>query len=202
MKKANEDLISVNNLLEQQLNNNNNPSPSLNTIQSLTDKGLEVMQLIKDKDMVGLSNHVHPTKGVRITPYVHINNTFDQVFSPQEVEGLSQDATVYNWGYYYGGGNPEINLNFNDYYDEFIYDEDFLNANIVGVNSVVSYGDMIDNIFDEHPNDDYLEFYISGTPHNNGTYWRSLKLVFENDGGVFHLIGIIHGQWTDVYGVD
>lgn len=190
--------------LELELNNGgNNPAQNPTNAQSLWNIAHDVMQLIKDKNMEELSAYVHPTKGLRFTPYVHINSTFDQVFTPQEVVELPADTTEYNWGYYYGTPVETIIMkNFNDYYDEFIYDEDFLNANIIGVNAVVSYGDMIDNIYDEYPDAEYLEFYIITSQDNNNIYWRSLKVAFEEVGGQYKLMGIIHGQWTDVYGVE
>lgn len=192
-------LTTKNEELEAQLINQNTPTvPVAASTQSLWDIGHEVMSLIKDKDMAGLSAYVHPTKGLSFTPYVHINSTFDQVFTPQEVANLPGDTAEYDWGYYYGRpGETKIMLDFNDYYDEFIYDEDFLNANIIGVNAVVSYGVMIDNIFDEYPDAEYLEFYIITAQDNNNIYWRSLKVAFEEVGGEYKLMGIIHGQWTD-----
>lgn len=204
LEQENQELLDKNKILivenkELELQLNNNPI-SNNGIQSLMDIALDVMELIRDKDMVALSTHVHPSKGVRFTPYVHINRPFDQVFTSQEVANLDQDTTIYNWGYYYDGTSSEINLDFNDYYDEFIYDEDFLNVNTIGINAVVSWGVMIDNIYDEYDNGDYLEFYIPGLPHKDGSYWRSLKLVFEESKGQQFLVGVIHGQWTDLYG--
>lgn len=204
LEEENEELTAQYEELELLLNNGgNSPPASTTSAQSLWDIGHEVMSLIKDKDMAALSAYVHPTKGLRFTPYVHINSTFDQVFTPQEVAGLPGNTTEYDWGYYYGTPvETKILLDFNDYYDEFIYDEDFLNANIIGVNAVVSYGVMIDNIFDEYPEAEYLEFYIITSQDNNNIYWRSLKVAFEEVAGEYKLIGIIHGQWTDEYGVE
>lgn len=197
--------IQVNNLTEEnaELIAQNNPAQNPTSAQGLWDIGHEVMELIKVKDMAALSAYVHPSKGLMFSPYVHINSTFDQVFTPQEVADLPSNTTEYDWGYYYGTPvETQILLDFNDYYDEFIYDEDFLNANIIGVNAVVSYGDIIDNIADEYPDAEYLEFYIITSQDNNNIYWRSLKVAFEEVGGQYKLMGIIHGQWTDIYGVE
>ena len=146
LTEENEQLKSKNEELEAELETvENTPEATLNV--SLWDVGQHVMELVKDKNMVELSNYVHPTKGLRFTPYVFTNLTFDQVFTPAEVSDLPNDTEEYDWGYYYGTPTEtKIMLDFNDYYDEFIYDEDFLNTNIVGVNAVVSYGDIIDNI--------------------------------------------------------
>lgn len=35
--------------------------------------------------------------------------------------------------------------------------------------------------------------YISG---QNGNDWKSLWLIFEEDGGVWYLVGIAHDEWT------
>ena len=114
---------------------------------------------------------------------LELSNGSNNVFTPQEVADLPVDTTEYDWGYYYGTPvETQILLDFNDYYDEFIYDQDFLNANIIGVNAVVSYGVMIDNIFDEYPDAEYLEFYIITSQDNNHIYWRSLKVAFEKVG--------------------
>ena len=193
-------LLDINKELKSQGSNIINSNLSENSAQNLMEISLNVMESIKNKDMVGLSTHVHPDKGVRFTPYVHINRPFDQVFTSQQVANLNQDITVYNWGYYYDASASEIKLNFNDYYDKFIYDEDFLNANIIGINAVVSWGVMIDNIYDEYEDGEYIEFYIPGETHSEGSYWKSLKLVYEEIDGKMYLVGVIHGQWTDNYG--
>ena len=189
---------------EELTTQNETPPPTTSTSsQSLWNIGQEVMALIKEKNMVDLATYVHSSKGLNFSPYVHINIPHDQVFTAGEVADLPGDTTEYNWGYYYGTPvETEIISNFNDYYNEFIYDEDYFNTNIVGVNAVISYGDIIDNIFDQFPDAEYLEFYVHGSPHNNGTYWRSLKLVFEKEAGEYKLMAIVHGQWSDVYGVD
>lgn len=204
LEEENQSLSTVNEELEVELaNSSNNPAASNQTeTQTLINTAYSVMNLIKDKDMAGLSNYVHPTQGLRFTPLVHINVTFDQKFTSQEVANLDQDTSVYDWGYYYGGP-PEtsIMMDFNEYYDEFIYDKDFLNASSIGVNTIISWGIIIDNIA-EFPNADYLEFYIQGPEHANGFYWESLKLVFEEAAGQLYLTGIVHGQWSDDYGVE
>ena len=141
LTEENTGLIAQNEQLETELNNEgSNPVQTPTNAQNLWDIGHEVMELIKNKDMDALSAYVHPSKGLSFTPYVHINSTFDQTFTPQQVADLPADTTEYDWGYYYGTPvETQILLDFNDYYDEFIYDEDFLGANIIGVNAVVSY---------------------------------------------------------------
>lgn len=163
---------------------------------SLLVKVIEVIELIKDKDMKKLSSYVHPEKGIRFTPYPYIDVQKDQVFNSQAVTELLQDTKVYLWGNYDGSGEP-IELNFNDYYSKFIYDVDFANPHIIGNNVAIGTGNTIDNVVEAYPNGYFVELYFKGfEPQYEGMDWRNLKLVFEEYNGTWYLVGIIHGQWT------
>lgn len=163
---------------------------------SLLIKVIEVIELIKDKDMKNLSSYVHPEKGLRFTPYPYIDLQNDQVFKAQSVVELLQDTKVYTWGSYDGSGEP-IELKFNDYYDKFIYDADFANPHMIGNNVAIGTGNTIDNVDEAYPNGYFVELYFKGfEPQYEGIDWRSLKLVFEELNGAWYLVGIVHGQWT------
>ena len=77
--------------------------------------------------MKKFANHVHPLKGVRFSPYAHVDEDSDKVFTAQAVVGLLEDKQKQLWGYYDGSGD-DILLTFADYYQHFIYSHDFLNA--------------------------------------------------------------------------
>ncbi|MEZ7173235.1 hypothetical protein [Sporosarcina sp. OR05] len=164
--------------------------------QNILSKSFEVLQLIKDKDFNELSNHIHPSKGVRFTPYFFVDIPNNQVFTPQQVANLTQDNTVYQWGTFDGTGDT-INFVFNDYYNRFIYDEDYLNAHIIGVNTPIGKSNMMDNVAIEYPDGAYIEFHFTGfDPQHDGVDWRSLRLVFQESNGVLYLVSIVHGEWT------
>ncbi len=170
-----------------------NNSPASNNIISVA---MDVMELIKAKDMNTLSQYVHPTSGVRFTPYFYVDAQTDQVFTPSQAAGLMQDTQVITWGVYDGSGEP-INLKFSDYYDKFIYDKDFVNPEIIGNNVAVGSGNMIDNVAEIYPNGHFIEFHFSQfDPQYEGIDWESLRLVFEQHNNTWYLVGVIHGQWT------
>lgn len=200
-EELNKEIVSLNSEIEElkekneelniQLNNNNSTQS-----QSLLSTALDVMEIIKNKDMSNLSNYINLNKGLRFTPYFYVDIQNDQVFNTQQVAGLTQDSTVYNWGDYDGSGDP-IDLNFNDYYDKFIYDHDFINPHIIGNNTPIGSGNMTDNVATEYPNASFVEFHFTGfDPQYDGIDWSSLRLVFEKSGSQWYLVGIIHGQWT------
>lgn len=174
--------------LEAGLNN----SASTNLLST----AVNVVELIKSRDMTGLSQYVHPAQGLRFTPYFYIDTQADQVFTAQEVAGLLQNNQVLHWGNYDGSGDP-IDLKFSNYYDLFVYDQDFANAEIIGNNVAIGKGNTTDNIAQAYPNGSFIEFHFPQIdPQYQGMDWKSLRLVFEDLNGTWYLVGVVHGQWT------
>ncbi|HOA41096.1 MAG TPA: hypothetical protein PKM10_06560, partial [Halanaerobiales bacterium] len=156
----------------------------------------ELIQAIKNRDGEKIAEFVHPVKGVRFTPYTYVSPEGDVVFSREEMKNFFADTDLYLWGYYDGIGS-EIRLKPAEYYEEFIYSADFINAPEVGYNEVLSSGNMLENQFDVYDNPIIVEYYFPGfNPEYDGMDWRSLRLVFEEYEGNWKLTGIIHNQWT------
>lgn len=171
------------------------PAPSALSSNVLI-SALDVAQALKDKDMSILSTYVHPTLGVRFTPYGYVDIVNNLNFSASALTNLINDPTLYTWGAYDGSGDP-INLNFNDYFDEFVYDEDYVSPEIVGINTVIGVGNSINNISTEYSGSTFVELHFNGfDPQYGGADWTSLILVFDNVGGDWKLVGIVHNQWT------
>lgn len=163
---------------------------------SIISKAIDIIELIKDQDMNGLSQYIHPTLGVRFTPYFYVDTQTDQVFTSSQVVDLMQNTQVLKWGVYDGSGEP-IDLKFSDYYDKFIYDQDFANPEFIGNNVAIGRGNIIDNVTAAYPNGHFIEFHFSQIdPQYEGIDWESLRLVLEEHNNIWYLVGIIHGQWT------
>jgi len=166
-------------------------------IKSIIEKrSLDVLTAIKNYDIEKLADAIHPDKGVRFSPYGYVDVENDLVFTAEEVKKLAEVPKQYLWGYYDGSGDP-IMLSFSDYHKKFIYDVDFVNAEQVGYNKTLSYGNSLNNSFEVYKNSIIVEYYFSGfDPQYEGMDWRSLKLAFEKKDDTWYLVGIIHDQWT------
>lgn len=182
--------------LEQKIKDLESEKNQAASNNNLISTAVDVMELIKAKDMNALSQYIHPTAGVRFTPYFYVDTQSDQVFTASQVANLMQDSQILTWGNYDGSGEP-INLKFSDYYDKFIYDKDFVNPQIIGNNVAVGKGNTEDNITAAYPNGHFIEFHFSQfDPQFEGIDWESLRLVFEEYNNTWYLVGVIHGQWT------
>lgn len=154
-----------------------------------------VIKALKNKDTGFLADYVHPLKGVRFTPYTTVSLENDLVFSQEGMKNFFEDKT-YTWGYYDGSGE-EIQLTPSDYYEQFVYSEDFINAPEIGYNEVLTSGNMVENQFEVYDNAIVVEYHIPEVnPEFSGLDWQSLRLVFEEYEGNWKLVGIIHNQWT------
>jgi hypothetical protein len=155
-----------------------------------------LIKALSTKNADAIADLIHPTQGVRFTPYTYVSLTSDLVFSQKEMRSFFDDQKVYLWGHYDGSGEP-INLNPSQYYEKFIYAEDYANTKQVGYNKVLSSGNALENQFEVYNNPIVVEYYFPGlNPDYGGMDWRSLRLVFESYQNDWKLVGIINNQWT------
>ncbi len=156
----------------------------------------EIVTAFSEKDMKKVASFVHPSKGVRFSPYAYVDVEDDVVFTAEQVKEAMSEDTVYTWGVFDGKGNP-IEKTFAEYYERFIYDEDFANAEEVAVDERLGHGNTLDNTGEVYPEATVVEFYFSGfNPDFAGMDWRSLRLVLEEEDGQWYLVGVVHDEWT------
>jgi len=162
----------------------------------IKNKATQIINLLKEKNIEEFATYVHPTKGVRFTPYTTVSMGSDKVFTKDNMKQFFKDQIMYLWGYYDGSGE-NILLKPNDYYERFVYDEDYVNAEIVSYNEVMSRNNNLENQFEIYPNSIIVEYYFSGfNPDYSGLDWKSLRIVFRKENKEWYVVGIIHNEWT------
>ncbi len=156
----------------------------------------EVLNTIKDRDYSKLAAYFHPKEGVRFSPYGYIDTLQHVHFSVAEfLEQAKKDQPIV-WGSYDGTGKV-IEMSLDAYFDKFVYEVDFLNAEQLSVNEVLGKGNSLINIQQVYPGSDFTESYFSGFEEKyGGMDWRSLRLIFKSEQGRPWLVGIVHDQWT------
>ncbi len=154
-----------------------------------------IIKALKAKDMETVAAFVHPQWGLRFTPYPFVRDG-DRVFSAQAVPALFEDETIYTWGTFDGSGES-IEMTFSEYYDRFVYSQDFATPEVIGLNKEIGHGNSINNIPKYYPGAEYVEYHFTGfDPQYEGMDWQSLRLVLKQENGIYYLVGIVHAEWT------
>lgn len=155
-----------------------------------------VINSFKDHNYKDLSALVHPTKGVSFTPYSMVDHSTDQTFQAANLSNAEKNNNLYIWGLQDGSGLP-IQMTMLEYFKKYVYNANYATAPIIGVNTVISSGNSLENVSEAYPNCYFVEFYFPGiNPENKGFDWCGLKLVFELTAKKYMLVGVIHSEWT------
>jgi len=146
----------------------------------------QVVKALKAKDMNKLAGFVHPTKGVRFSPYGYIGKE-DLVFKANALKTLLKSKKIYYWGEYDESAEP-MKWTFAKYYGKFVYDYDFAKPDKINYNLKQKNGIMINNIAEFYPKGIEVEYYFEGTDER---MYGSLRLVYEKQGTKWYLVGIV-----------
>ena len=171
------------------------PAPAA-TASPAASTAAKAVTALKERDWAALALAAHPEKGVRISPYVHVDTKQDVVLTREEIKRLQDDKTLRTWGTYDGSGEP-IKLTFAEYYDKFLYNHDYAKPEKSAYDEPIGKGNTVNNIKEVYPGSHFVEYYFSGfDPKVHGMDWASLILVFEEKGGAWYLTGLVRNQWT------
>ena len=177
-------------------------SPEYRSIEQLkNDSALlvltkEILAVIKDKDYKKLTEYIHPENGIRFSPYGYIDTTSDITATRSTFRLNAYINKKRVWGSYDGSGDP-IKLTSREYFEKFVYDVDFLNAEKTSLNLCLGGGNSQNNIRAIYEGLPFTESYFSGFDVKySGMDWRALRLVYKEYNGTYYLVGIIHDEWT------
>ena len=156
---------------------------------------LRVAYLLRNHDLVTIAEIAHPKKGVRFAPQSFLSEA-DLIFSAEEVANLWDDPVIYQWGYSMGEGAPLL-MTFQDYYEQFVYSADYLFADRIGYGITVSHATTVENSLEIYPDATMIEYHFDGfNPQYEGLDWRTLRLLFEEDGDNYYLVAVIFSAWS------
>jgi hypothetical protein len=174
----------------------NGPKASKDPQAKLKDTAQEVIEYLRERDLMSLVQWIDPEKGLRFSPYSHINKDSDLVFKADKLPSFKNKSKL-KWGISDGSGEP-IDLSFRDYYEKFVYNQDFASAPNVNVNKIIGIGNVKFNGKEIYPNASYVEYHFPGSDKKlEKMDWQSLVLVFvPGAADDWKLVAIVHGQWT------
>lgn len=157
---------------------------------------LAAAELIRTGSYDKLAETVHPEDGVYFIPYSYVDTSTDMHFTAEQVANFTTDETAYLWGYTDGEG-AAIELTPKQYFEKYVYDEDYVTAPVIGRNYITMLGNSIENVQEIFPDCEYVDFHFPGFDAQvAGMDWTTLRLVFREYEGTYRLVAIIHAQWT------
>jgi hypothetical protein len=163
--------------------------------QDLLEDAYAVLNAIRDRNYDDLSGWVHPEVGVYFTPYSTVELEVNMHFTPEEVKKFATCTNTYVWGTVDGEGSP-ISMTPSGYFDRYVYDANYAEAPIIGIDKINRIGNSLENVKDVFPDSKFIEMHFPGTEAYGGIDWRSLKLVFTGTDKGNKLVAIIHSEWT------
>lgn len=139
----------------------------------------EILKYFKTKNYKKIALFIHPKDGLRFSPYAHIDTTKDRVFSAAQLLQLARQNNRINWNSSSDGEKPDI-LTIDEYFTKFVYDVDFLKAELKSINEYHSQGTDLNNINETYPECVVVEFFFSGFEKKyEGLDFRALRLVYK-----------------------
>jgi len=169
------------------------PSASVSEEEaSLLEAAGEVVRALRDRDLDRLAFWIHEERGVLFSPHRRLDPASSPSFLPGELPQFSDDTKLV-WGVQEGTGNT-VELSFREYFETFVYDEDFAQAPTVSVNRSASPGDSPYNGHEVFPGSSYVEYYFPRQESRGSAGWKSLTLVFLPADEGWRLVAIAHGE--------
>ena len=171
-------------------------SPAVNKDSLILVLTNQILTSIKAKDFKKFSEFIHPIFGVRFSPYSFIDTSTNIKLTTVTFMEQINKQTKLVWGSFDGSGEI-IQLTIEEYFNRFVYNADFINAEKKSINKMIGSGNTINNLESIYNGCDYTESYFSGFDKKfEGMDWCCLRLVLKKYNNKYYLVGIVHDQWT------
>lgn len=159
----------------------------------IQDKAHQILLAIKNQDFPKLGSYIHPRKGVLFSPYGFIGESPYLVFHKTYLSLIPPAPTSpqkFVWGTYDGDDN-DIYLTVKDYFKQHIFSHDFTSIHPT-FTQAKPLKNSNNNIFEIFPDSIVVEYFYPGSHQEEEMDSRTLRLVFEQENGVWFLVAIIN----------
>lgn len=171
------------------------PSVTMPETISAFEISIKVLTAIRNRDYQLLADYVHPEKGIIFSPDSYVDYNEDPIFSAEQIRAFGSDNTIYSWGYF-DVSEKLIELTASEYFDEFVYDKEYIYSRQIGINTIVCSGNLEENVADLFPNAIFIDFHDEGTEEVDRIDWSDLKIVLEKYNGALNVIAVINSRAT------
>ena len=171
-------------------------SVKVNKDSTLLSLRKEILTAIKNNDYEKFAGFIHPVEGIRFSQYGYVDIETDVKFKAVDfLKKLNERSAKINWGPY-DAREDFILLTMQEYFKQYVYSHDFLNAKNISIDKNFNGTNSGDSINETYKNCFFVINNFPNTVEAGAMDWRSLILVFKNYNNQFYLVGIIDDQWT------
>ena len=120
-----------------------------NVINRKADSGLiklavEILRFVKTRNYKKLASFIHPEYGIRFSPFAYIDTTDDRKFYADELLLLAKQGKRINWNSSWDSERSPEFLTIDQYFKRYVYDVDFLNAELISLNKFHTPGHRLE----------------------------------------------------------
>lgn len=153
-----------------------------------------IVKILESKDYKQLSQYISGEEGILFSPYTYIDSS-NVVLSKDSFLTALDSGKFFMWGLADGKGDS-IRMSIQKYFEEYVYDKNFIQSDTISFNQFVGSGNTINNIQEKIPNAKFVEYHFFGSEMYAGMDWKSLILVFDKINDQYFLRAIVHNEWT------
>ncbi len=159
------------------------------------EKSRAVVRALQNNDTRALAKFVHPTRGVRFSPYVNADAR-DRTIKCSQMPYLANHPCKWNWGEYDGSGEP-MNLTWNEFRRKMLVPHSYIPGAREDFNLLSQNGNMPNRLLEVYPGAIFARYYLPGAnPDFGGLDWRTLFLAWRPVGKTWYLVGVANDEWT------
>ena len=172
---------------------------------SLDNLAQQILLALKNQDGPALAKFVHPSEGIRFTPYAWDDLAKNIVLKPKEVAGVFKAKGKKLWGNF-DSGDP-IQMTPAKYIRRFVWNTDYTAVKekkwepLKGhLEQAYHYLDpsAVETILQTYPDAQVVTYSYPGItgPQGGAMDWSWLTLIFRAQESEWFLVGIVHREWT------
>lgn len=162
---------------------------------TLKARAAEVVTALRDRDLAKLSTLAHPDQGIRFSPYAFVDVQKHVRLDRATIARGFANPQRYLWGHTDGQGAP-MDWTFEEFYTRQLWDRDYSKATMIAIDTRQQNGNSLDNSAQAYPSAHVVEYHLPSTDPNTSLDWGSLRIVLEDKGGTWYVVGLIHDEWT------
>lgn len=125
----------------------------------------------------------------------YVDTAKDKKYTRAQLLQYYNTNVKFTWGNQEGSGEAVV-IPMKEYFDKFVYDQDYLKAPQIHFNTFKGATSSINNAPQVYPNAQIIQYYFPGfDAQYEGLDWEAVRLVWEKSGNEWYVVGIIHDAW-------